>query len=415
MSAEQRFHAIPLSRRQIVDALLEELDGDDEVERFAALAKLLSALFHHEFHEQLEQLKDAYDPINPDSDMSPGELSEPELAERGDRVGEVLSEVLAKGNYRPLSKEEMQHALRERSLFPIHVAIDFDVFDDFAVYARGLSVRDGHVKRWYGLGKKRIDVPTYDRVCLYLRFKAEDALPSKGSKKRNQLNLEPGRTVLKLFRNIPKADLEMLFPNTQLKMRLIDKLIIGVPAVVGGVPVAVKLAPALFALAILFGLERGEVNETAVIAGLSGMVGLGLFLFRQFDKFKSRKLLFLKMLSETFYFRNTDNNEGVLTRLIDDAEEEECKEALLAYVFLRRSPGLTAKRLDEQIEGWLQERFDVDVDFEIDDALAKLVRLELAQRSDEGGYEVLPLFDALVTLDRRWDELFPFNNDASRS
>jgi hypothetical protein len=41
--------------------------------------------------------------------------------------------------------------------------------------------------------------------------------PSKAQRK--SMPCEPGATMLKLFRNIPKADLEMLFPNTQLKMR----------------------------------------------------------------------------------------------------------------------------------------------------------------------------------------------------
>jgi hypothetical protein len=30
---------------------------------------------------------------------------------------------------------------------------------------------------------------------------------------------------------VPRADLEMLFPNARVRMRLIDKLLIGVPAV----------------------------------------------------------------------------------------------------------------------------------------------------------------------------------------
>jgi hypothetical protein len=215
-------------------------------------------------------------------------------------------------------------------------------------------------------------------------------------------------TLLKLFRNIPKADLEMLFPNTQVKMRLVDKLVLGVPAVVGGVPVMLKLAPVAFALAIVIGLESGDVNLASIVAGLSGLVGLGLFLFRQWDKFKSRKVLFLRTLAENLYFLNIDNNEGVLTRLVDEAEEEEHKEALLAYYFLSLEPGLSADDLDARIERWLEEHCHAHVDFQVDDALGELERLELARRDDDGGYHVVALSDALTCLDRRWDAFFDY-------
>lgn len=401
MTARQ--HALPVSKSTMTRALGERFAPSDREELFA-LSKLLAALFHFELHEKLEALKDAYRPIDPDRDFREP-TSEAVQDACGETVRTVLTEVLEHANYRPLGQAELDHALEERSLFPIHVSIDFDVFDDFVVFARGESLRKGEVPRWLGLKKVAIDVPTYDRVCLFLRFKPESALDAKQKKR---LALEPGRTLLKLFRHIPKADLEMLFPNTRLRMRLIDKLFIGVPAIVGGVPVLAKMAPALFALTIVLGFTSGEINEAAVIAGLSGIVGLGVFLFRQWDKFKSRKVLFMKMLSENLYFRNIDNNEGVITRLIDEAEEEEHKEALIAYTFLYERPGSTAAELDERVEAWLRERFDLDVDFEVDDALHKLERLELASEID-GAYRVVGLGEALATLDKRWDELFPYN------
>jgi hypothetical protein len=398
----ERANALPVSRKEVEDALCARMDRSQKLRAFS---KLLAALFHFEFHEELEALKEAYAPINPDCDRrEPPSVEEQDAC--GEKVRSVLSTVLERGNYRPLTEAELDLALEEKSLFPIEVSIDFDVFDDFLVFARGESVREGEVKKWLGLRKKTLDVPTYDRVCLFLRFKPEDALDDK---QLARLVGEPGSTVLKLFRNIPKADLEMLFPSTKLKMRLLDKLLIGVPAVVGGVPVIAKLIPAAVAVMILLGFSRGEVNEAAIIAGLSGFAGLGIFLFRQWDKFKSRKVLFMKMLSDNLYFRNIDNNEGVITRLIDEAEEEEHKEAIIAYVILLEEPGLTMDALDERAEAWLRESFDLDVDFEVDDAVDKLLRLELATER-EGRYEVIPLDEALRLLDKRWDELFPYND-----
>ena len=397
--SERRYHDLPMSRREVVEALLEDLE-EQERRPFERFAEILAAIFHHEFHERLEQLKNAYRPINPDLDWRPKtELSDAEQSALSDSVETNLRDVLTRGNYRRLGEADLDHAFAEKSLFPIDVHVDFEVVDDFVVYARGSSTMEAEVKIWFGLRKKKVTVPTYERVCLYLRFKDD---PQQQGQRKKMLTYEPGLTVMKLFRNIPKADLEMLFPNTRLRMRLKDKLWIGVPAVVGGVPIAFKLVPAFIAIMILLGLRRGNIDYLSVLAGLGGLTGLGIFVFRQWDKFQSRKMLFLKTLSENLYFRNIDNNEGVLTRLVDEAEEEEHKEALLAYFFLLRdAESLDAAALDERVESWLSERFDVDVDFEIDDALGKLVRLELAVEED-GRYSVVSLDEALALLRGRW-------------
>ena len=59
---------------------------------------------------------------------------------------------------------------------------------------------------------------------------------------------------------------------------------------------------------------------------------------RQVTKFKNRKILFMKALSENLYFRNLDNDAGVFHHLLDAAEEAEVIEAVLAYHFLRTAP-----------------------------------------------------------------------------
>jgi hypothetical protein len=53
--------------------------------------------------------------------------------------------------------------------------------------------------------------------------------------------------------------------------------------------------------------------------------------------------------------------------------------------------------------------FDVDIDFEVDDALAKLERLGLLKRNNKE-LSVLPLDEALILLDQRWDNFFLFAN-----
>ncbi|NND66364.1 MAG: DUF3754 domain-containing protein, partial [Halioglobus sp.] len=78
-----------------------------------------------------------------------------------------------------------------------------------------------------------------------------------------------------------------------------------------------------------------------------------------------------------------DNNAGVIHRVVDDAEESECKESLLAYYFLLvAGKPVAAGELDARIEAWMAERWHCKLDFEIGDALGKLQLLGLAEESD---------------------------------
>ena len=64
-----------------------------------------------------------------------------------------------------------------------------------------------------------------------------------------------------------------------------------------------------------------------------------------------------------------------------------------------------AERLDRAIETWLRERHGVDLDFEVADAVDKLIRLEIVQRAEDGTLAVLPLGAAVRKLRDRWASL----------
>ena len=68
----------------------------------------------------------------------------------------------------------------------------------------------------------------------------------------------------------------------------------------------------------------------------------------------------------------------------DEAEDSECNESLLAYYFLLAAgDSLSAVELDKTIERWFEQRWQSTLDFEVEDALAKLLRLGLAQCTDD--------------------------------
>jgi hypothetical protein len=191
---------------------------------------------------------------------------------------------------------------------------------------------------------------------------------------------------------------------------------IGVPALIGGGAVlTTKIGTSLLLLGTLVGFWVGvsaepvDLDNSTMLALLAGIGGLGAYIWSQFSNFKNRKLTFMQSLTENLYFKSLDNNAGVFHRLIDDAEEEECKEAILAYYFLLTQPTLNSpSKLDETIEAWFSSRWDSEVDFEEEDAVEKLLQLGLI-RTEGNGLSAVSIDGACKILDKRWDEYFSYN------
>ena len=169
------------------------------------------------------------------------------------------------------------------------------------------------------------------------------------------------------------------------------------------------LLAGLFSYWLGFSQQEVTISTQQLIALVVGAGVIGGFIFKEWSKFKNRKLRFMKALADKLYFKNLDNNSGVFHHLIDCAEEEECKEAILAYYFLVVDGGsMTSEQLDKKIELWFSEQFDFQIDFEITDALAKLGRFSIVESVD-GQYTAINISAAKVELDSQWDRLFNFS------
>lgn len=395
---------IPFRRMDVLDMLLREdkLDSSDRAS-FTELVRLLQSIYHFEYHEKLEALKNAYAPLNPDRDtiILPGQEAAPTT-----EVSQQLELLLDKANYELLSRADLEKAFTESSLFKLQLHIDVSEFEQALVFTRGEQIRHEEIRSWFGLRRKSVEFVNFDRVVLYIQYKG------KSEHEAGETLTPRGSVLLKLFQNVPKADIEMLFPNTRLGMRPLDKLVIGIPAVAGGIAMfTTKVGASLLLLGALLGYWLGlrsepvQLTQTTLLALVAGLGGLGSFLWKQFSNFRNRKLSFMQSLTENLYFRNLDNNAGVFSRLIDDAEEEECKEAMIAYYFLLTRRHIdNAAQLDQEVEEWFEKHWSCTLDFEVGDALAKLVELELVQ--DSHPLQSEDLDRSRQILRRRWDAYF---------
>ncbi len=413
---------IPFRRADLVDMLSsDERLALSERESFRAFAELLSATFHFEFRSRLETLKDAYAPFahDPDTRMvrTWGE-SEKEAAL--DRLVAELRRLLEDANFRAVSDEALQRACEDESLLELRVEVDFDSFEHLLFFHRGETRREEELSRWFGLRKRTVTFTNYEKVLMLVTFK-DAAYFADRDQEPEDLPFEPGATIIKLFQNVPRADLETLFPNAEVRMRPVDKFLIGVPALISGIIVlSTKLLATLGLLFVLLGFwlglgeERVELDQATLVTLGAGLGALGGYLSRQFNKFKNRKLEFMNTLARNLYFRNLDNDAGVFHNLLDAAEEAEVKETLLGWYFLRTADRpLSAHELDDAIEQWFAEHWSCRLNFEVDDSVAKLRRLGLAEEADGEKLTAVPLAEALRRLDERWDRSFGYHDATS--
>ena len=406
---------IPFRKVDIVRMCADDLPAEER-ESFRAFADLLASLIHHRFRTRLESLKDTYHPFDPDTDTrTVAEPGPDELRAAQERLVEELTALAEDANFERISSADLGRAFAEESLMKVRLEADFDDFEQLAFYRRGEHTRQEEVKDLFGLRRRTITFTNYGKVLVHVKFKDAAWFESRG-KDVAKLPFTPGSTIIKLFQDVPRADLEMLFPNAQVRMRRVDKLLIGVPALVSGIiVVATKLVaalvPVLLLLAFWFGARREPVqlDQGQLVALGAALAAVGGFLVRQYTKFKNRKIAFMKALSENLYFRNLDNDAGVFHHLLDAAEEEEVKEAVLAYHFLRTAgEPLTAAELDGRIERWFVERWSATFDFEVDDGMRKLRCLQLVDDDGEDRVRAVPLDEAKSRLDETWDGLFAY-------
>ena len=203
--------------------------------------------------------------------------------------------------------------------------------------------------------------------------------------------------------------MEMLFPNCAVAMRTVDKGLMFGPAIFAIVGISAVIRSSWFALYDCarwqLGIDQTPPNipggALAAIGG--GFLALAVWGYTQFGRYQKMRMRYLKILADMILYRMLDRDMGAATRILDEASEEDAKESILAYRFLLDGAS-TEQALDAKIERWLQEQFKVEIDFEVDDALAKLKRLGIASCTD-GVWTVTTPRDALPHLLSQWNDL----------
>lgn len=374
---------LPLSRF----ALLQRL-GAENVERLR-LQRLLALWLHHRFRQRFNEVMRCYLPFSPDRDTETVlQFTTAECNQLQEQLLLQVRQFLAQANYREISAEDLDRIFSAASPHGLELKVDLSEFDEILLFSRGDITSTNTLRDWKTLFLKKRDVPValYQRLFILLKLKPEQirideiCATEKISRKKAEEKLKRYRAnlpneigaehiVVKLFKNIPQVDLEMLFPNTEIKLKQFDKLKLGVTAGGGTVGSVTATATKLAAAA-------NPLTAAAALAGLAGVI------FRQVQKFLGQRTRYMMLLAQRLYFHNLANNRAALTLLADRAEEEIYKNALLAWHILDTGGTFdSADALRQAVEKMLSSEFGVHIRFDIEAALATLDQAGLITRA----------------------------------
>jgi len=378
---------------------VEPIRADDLRAVYSGFADLL----HHRYRPLFSRFAQRYSDLDPDRDTRPIiALCDP-LCDEGregrsanwladvERITDVGRIVLRDAGYTEVGREELESSVGVYSQWGVPLHVDFDVFDAIVVYARGDVVGKRSKRMWQKFYREVVlDVSIYQRVVVM--FKLRDGY-------RTEDDLDDKLLHLRMFKNIPKQDIDMLLPGTRVKFSWFDHMRNFVPSL-GGISVTLfKIARVgLFVAAI-------TLNIAAVLAGLC--IALIGYMIRSVVNHRNAKNRYMLNLTRSLYYQKLDSNAGVACRLLEEAETQRHRECILAYyAILSAGEPISLRRFRRRVERMVREMVDVEIAFRAADSLDLLTTWGLIHLDDDGRLQACSPDEALKRIGRYWDSLF---------
>ena len=409
----RRDRYIPVSRR----AILETLSAPDLWPGFDPASvrtcfRYLAHWRHLNYADKAVELIESYQPFNPDRDIAASALA-------ASGAGEVhkqafiasVREMLERANYEEIPRSKLQALIDEVNPYGLDLEVNLDEFSEIILYVRGEATETVHPDMAARLrGKKSVEISIFQRVFLVICLKpveqrikeimtAERVSDAKArktlAKNRKALPkaIDDSHVYIKMFKDMPRPDLEVIFPNTRIKLRSQDKVSLGASAG-GGVGMGVA---SIVMKAVAAALT--PIGAALAVLGLAGAAS------QQVASVVQKRTRYMLKVTRNLYFHNISSNQGALALLTERAEEEDIKEELLLYALLAK----TSVRRDElshaqaAIEEFLTQQFNVHVAFDTEDALKRLIATGLVVEHADGMLMAMAPATASQHIDDMWD------------
>ena len=409
--AGERFIPVPKSAIMQLLGRAEVWQGGD-LASVRTFFQFLAHWRHLTYADRENALIEAYQPFNPDRDtVLTNPVGPDDAGQRKAEFIEMVRALLERANYDEIPQDKLADVVAEENPYGLHMEANLDEFEDLYVFVRGQSDLKAEPGRITGklLGKKALKFIEYQRLFVLFKLKPIEARALEvmraerisqkqalGKVKRTRRHLPKGTShdqiYLKLFKNIPRTDIEMLFPTTHVRLKHHDKAILGATAG-GGIGMGVVgTATKLIAAAM------SPIGAGMAVASLFGAAG------QQYARLNHARTRYQIQIANSLYFQNLANNQGVLALLTERGEEEDIKEELLLYTLLARERVNRAQLADAKtaIEMFLFKAFEVNVVFDVEDALERLLGDGIVTQAADGSLKTMDPATAATHIEAKW-------------
>jgi hypothetical protein len=311
-----------------------------------------------------------------------------------DQAFSRIQDTLLRANYQRLTSHDIQQALKAASQWGVRMRVNFTTLQRLEVYSRGFVIGQRAHRSWRNLFREElVEVPLYQRLVVVFRtFDGHNSPERYDSRK----------IYLRMFKNVPQQDVDMMLPASGIRMTWMDHSRIVLPSVYAMAMTAWRVLRNVLLLA-LFGVFK-TVAMAAVI-----LFAIGFGIKSMFTYSVNTRRRYLLSMAQSLYYQNLDNNAGVILRLLEEGEQQEACESILAYfvtaVIFAGRRDVSLAEIDAQCEAIILEATGHHIDFDIEDAARDLIHFGIV-RMEQHSWTALPLREAVQQLDHTWDSWF---------
>jgi hypothetical protein len=411
-------HFIPIRAANLVRWLVRQPGlSDAEIQAFQQLTDRVTLDYHRGTITQLEDYLEDYAPFDPDQDLVYELRESPSiLALRGERFVQQIAELLRTANYLRLSQDKLEKSLEIAAGWGVRYHVDFANFDVLQVYVRGVTPRQVSRRRSLRPWQREFrDIEHYQRVVMVFRLKRDHRLGG---------DFSADRIYLKIFKDIPQTEVDMMMPGSRVKFSWADRGKVLFPAI-GGLFAGLRLAKAFVVWGPRIALFLRFIALTSILKWVGGrpwfaewalnasgdglnftgwsvaaVLALTFYFVKYWLSHNRTTREHQGLLTTNLYLKNLGNNGAVLFQIMEDAKEQELRELLLGYYLLWRQAGpdgWTTDQLLAAAQACLRRMVKRRVDFEVADALRKLQAHQWVRRLPTGHWVAVDLAAAVAT------------------
>ena len=337
---------VPIRACDLIAALADDAKYFDfDRDAFCSVAGALHDVIAQESETFRRELADKYAAFNPDRDTRQLDTNTPPPSQA--ELARDLAYLLEKANFQRLSEVQIDAAIKIANTHGLRVKLDPERIDHLEIWVRGRGSVDHDCRTWrHPVKGQHSMLDIYRRIVVIARLRDDP------------------HVQIKIFKDIPIGDLEALLPHAEVEMTWLDRvLMLG-----GGAGTVGTTAMKISKIALSF----------AMLSRLLWIVlfGAAILTYRTFMGYRRRRSDRDSQRTRHLYYQNLSNNGAALHTLVSMIEQEELKEAVLAYAFCHRlaAQSWTPDSLGEQVGEYLGEKFNLRTDFDAPDAIETLTR-----------------------------------------